>query len=174
MSQAMSEETYLPEDQDSLAKVFNFLETHAQVRGTTPAPRYLLVGADLNDQVELPEELHRVLLQVVEALQAGLAVNVAPKSTQLTTQQAADLLGISRPTLIALLDDNKIPHTMVGTHRRMMLDDVLTYRESRKEAQYAALAALYDDEPAVQMSDGSERLKRARAKTAERRRRQER
>ncbi|MFL6055026.1 MAG: helix-turn-helix domain-containing protein [Actinoallomurus sp.] len=80
------------------------------------------------DQIELPAEVYRVLRHVIEALQQGLAVTVAPLTQTLTTQQAADLLGVSRPTLVKLLDEGKIPFDRAGTHRRILLRDLLAYR----------------------------------------------
>ncbi len=145
MSQTLTEETYLPEDTLQLAAVHDFLAAHELKHGSMPAARYMLVGAEKGDQVDLPEELHRVLVQVVESLQAGLAVTVAPQTMRLTTQQAADLLGISRPTLVSLVESGAIPFERQSTHRKLMLRDVLEYREKRKAAQYEALDATYDD-----------------------------
>lgn len=71
---------------------------------------------------------------MVSALSQGLAISIAPHNTMLTTQEAADLLNISRPTLVRLLADGEIPYTMRGRHRRIMLRDVLDYRErTRRE-----------------------------------------
>lgn len=166
-----AQETYLPEDAEDLAGVRDFLAAHdAAGRGPIP-PRYLLVGAQKGDQVEIPEEIHRVLRQVVAALSAGLAVTVAPQAMTLTTQQAADLLGISRPTLVKLLNEGAIPYEQVNTHRRVFLADVLAYRERRREAQYAALAATsvdIDDEGSLDVTLA--RLREAKRIAAQRRR----
>lgn len=86
-------------------------------------------------------EIHRVLRQVVDALSHGRAVTVAPQSATLTTQQAAELLGVTRPTVIKILERGEIPFQKVGTHRRLLLADVLEYRTRRRAAQYAALEA---------------------------------
>jgi excisionase family DNA binding protein len=136
------QQTYLPSDGGKqLAEVHDFLAAHEAAGRDTIEPRYLLVGADQGDQVEIPQEIHRILLQVVDAMSSGLAVTVAPQSMTMTTQQAADLLGISRPTLVKILNDGGMPYEQIKTHRRVLLADVLAYREQRRNAQYAALAA---------------------------------
>lgn len=136
----LREETYLPEE--PIAEIRDFMETHETRRGVpVERPRYFLSGSAPGDRVELPQGVYRLLRQVVDALQQGLAVTVVPKSMTLTTQQAADLLGVSRPTVIRLLDDGKIPYERVGTHRRILLKNLLEFRERRRAAQYAALEA---------------------------------
>ncbi len=136
-------ETYLPvaDNAAELAQVHDFLAAHEAAGRGAVAPRYFLAGAEVGDQVEIPEEVHRVLRKVVDALAHGLAVTVAPQSTTLTTQQAAALLGVSRPTVVKILDEGALPFERVGTHRRLLLTEVLAFREQRRAAQYAALAA---------------------------------
>ena len=102
---------------------------------------YRLVGPDPGEQVEIPAEIYRVLHQVIEAMNQGLAVTVVPQSQTMTTQQAAELLGVSRPTLIRLLETDRIPYERVGSHRRVLLRDVLAYRDQRRAEQYRALEA---------------------------------
>jgi excisionase family DNA binding protein len=143
MSQSLSQETYLPEEDGSgrTAQVYDFLKAHEGAHGTRPEARYFLAGTDPEDSVELPEGVYRILRQVVEAMQQGHAVTVSPQVRTLTSQQAADLLGVSRPTVIRLLNEGKIPFDRAGTHRRVKLRDLLDYREQRRAAQYAALEA---------------------------------
>jgi excisionase family DNA binding protein len=171
MNAALHQETYLPEGagDKQLAEVHDFLRALEAGR-ERPEPAYFLSGAEPGERVELPEELYRVLRQVVDALRSGLAVTVAPQTQTLTTQQAADLLGVSRPTVIRLLDSGEIPFERVNTHRRIELRELLAYRERRRAAQYAALAATAIDED-EDVDDVLPRLKRARKELAERRRR---
>lgn len=138
--EALEQQTYLPEETDQLAPVLSFLDAH-RARGERVSPRYLLVGSEEGDQVTVPASVHRVLVQVVEALSAGRAVTVAPHSLVLTTQQAADLLGVSRPTIVRLIDSGELAADRVGNRRKVMLRDALAYRDERRQRQYEAIMA---------------------------------
>ena len=122
-------------------------------------------GATAGDQVELPEEIYLVLRQAVEAMQRGLSVTISPQSRTLTTQQAADLLNVSRPTVIKILDKGKLAFERVGTHRKIRLADLLEFREERRREQYAALDAmsvdLDDETPLDEVLDGLRDARRA-------------
>lgn len=152
VEKVLEQQTYLPStgSDEGVAEIFSFMEAHESMRGARPAPRYFLAGSAEGDQVEIPADIHRVLVQVVAAMKAGKAVTVAPQNRMVTTQQAADLLGVSRPTVVKLLNDEELPFQRPGKRRRMIrLDDVLKYRAERREAQYQALmetSADYDDE----------------------------
>lgn len=171
-AQTLEQETYLPGPTEDAARVLSFIKAHQLVHGEVPTPQYFLSGEGENDHVQMPETFHRVLLQVLEAMAAGKAVTVAPQNKLLTTQQAADLLGISRPTVVKLIDQGELPGETPGRRRRLVkLDDVLRLRARRREEQYRAIMATSDefgDDDAVE--DIESRLKRVRAKAAERRR----
>ncbi len=66
-----------------------------------------------------------------------------PVSAVLTTAQAAELLNVSRPHVVKLIDTGKIPHHMVGTHRRLYLSDLLRYRDQQDQIRRAALAEIH-------------------------------
>jgi excisionase family DNA binding protein len=100
-----------------------------------------LTGPD-GHSIQLPPELYHVLRQAVADLAKGCAVTIQPSNAVLTTQQAADLLHISRPTLVKLLEDDKIPYHKHGRHRRILLEDLLTYEEKARKSRRAALAEL--------------------------------
>jgi excisionase family DNA binding protein len=80
---------------------------------------------------EIPATALRALQLIVRGLSRGQAISLVTHGTELTTQEAADLLHVSRPYLVKLLDDGTIDHYKVGTHRRVRIDDVLAYRERR-------------------------------------------
>lgn len=141
-SVTVQQETYLPGTDEQVTQVYAFLHSHEEENPPhSSEPQYFLAGLAQDDRVELPAEVYRALRQVVEAMRHGLAVTVAPQTQTLTTQQAADLLGVSRPTLIRLLDEGAIPFERAGTHRRILLRNLLSYREQRRARQYEALEA---------------------------------
>jgi len=93
-------------------------------------------------QIELPTTALHLLADVLAEMAHGNAVQVVPIHTELTTQEAADLLNISRPHLVKLLEDGKIPFYRTGKHRRVRLADLMQYKQARARASEAAMAEL--------------------------------
>jgi excisionase family DNA binding protein len=107
-----------------------------------PLPRAMLVGDD-GQAMEMPAPVVEMLRRVVPLLAEGAALGLAPLYRELTTQQAADFLNISRPSLIKLLAADEIPHGMsAGGHRRIRFVDVLAYKRRRSETRRAAFAEM--------------------------------
>ena len=111
---------------------------------TDTAERPALVGPH-NEQIPLPREAFEVLVQVYEAMKHGLAVHVAPLNAQLTTQEAANYLGISRPTLVKLLDGGDIPFSRPARHRYVRIDDLIEYAERVRQRRAGALDQMARD-----------------------------
>ncbi len=103
--------------------------------------------------VHLPSAVYEVLSRVIAAMRAGRAITIAPLAQRLTTQEAADLLGVSRPTLIKLLEDGKIPFEQPGRHRRIRLDDLLAYRDRRRKERSRTLDELVEQTEALGLYD---------------------
>ena len=85
--------------------------------------------------VALPEPLRALILDLIRLIAKNEPVTIIPSDAEISTQQAAEILGVSRPHLVKLLEEGAIPFRKVGRHRRMRLDDVLAYqKKTRKEA----------------------------------------
>ena len=82
------------------------------------------------DAIDLPEGAVKRLLDILEAMAAGRGVTIIPENAELTTVQASDILNVSRPFLIKLLEEGAIPHHKVGKHRRILMEDVMAYKKS--------------------------------------------
>ena len=100
-----------------------------------------LVASD-GTSVEIPAPLYEVLAETVKALRQGKAITIVPTSHELTTQQAADFLNVSRPYLIRLLDRKDLPFSKVGTHRRIRFEDLVAYKTKRSNLRRTVLADL--------------------------------
>ncbi|WP_339869763.1 excisionase family DNA-binding protein [uncultured Algoriphagus sp.] len=89
--------------------------------------------------VSLPKRILKLVEKALGAVASGKSVVLSSLSNELTTQEAADLLRVSRPHLIKLLDTGKIPHKMAGSHRRILLDDVRKYDKQLRETRRKGL-----------------------------------
>lgn len=114
----------------------------------------LVVDDQSGEAVVLPPPLFRLILDVLSQMARGNAITLVPVHAELTTQQAADLLGVSRPFLIKLLEKGELPHRKVGRHRRVRFIDLMRYRKESGARRQEALdelvrlsqeLGLYDD-----------------------------
>jgi excisionase family DNA binding protein len=127
-----------------------------QSSGFTKIPAKPKLIGPTGEEVELPEVVFKLLQQTISYLAQGKAVKLIPVGMELTTQEAADLLNVSRPHLVKLIDEGKIPCKKVGTHRRIRFQDLMEYkaqqdREQRRLlaelAQFSQDLGLYEDYP---------------------------
>jgi len=89
-----------------------------------------LIGPN-GEIIELPKSVFRVLRQIVYHMMRGRAIFIVPENKELTTQEAAEILNVSRPYLVKLLEQGKIPFVKVGTHRRIRFSDLMNYKKLR-------------------------------------------
>src|SRR5437870_6044838 len=120
----------------------------ARMRDDEPLRLRILDDPSSEGTFNLPASALRLLVRLLEEMSRGNAVTLIPVHAELTTQEAADMLNVSRPSLIQLLDEGKIEYRRVGTHRRVRFESLMKYKRQAEAARRAALAELaaYDQE----------------------------
>lgn len=136
-------QTYLPEAEGraellDFAEVIRELEIALAKSGSSKAA---LVDPHGGTR-PIPDEIFRILDQVTNALAAGEGITIVPQGVLMTTQQAADFLGVSRPTLVRLLENGDIPFDKPSRHRRVKLEDLVEYQNASRAKRGAALRDL--------------------------------
>jgi excisionase family DNA binding protein len=101
----------------------------------------ILVGGS-RERVRLPVTVYELLKRIVQLMAAGKAITLVPDDQVVTTQRAADILGMSRPFFVKLLETGAMAHHRVGNQRRVYLRDVLQFAHEREQERQAALNRL--------------------------------
>ena len=128
-------------------------EVQAAIQGQRTLAAYLATRADTQriqildehdhaHQVELPTSALQLLMEILSELADGNAVKVVPVHAELTTQEAADMLNVSRPHLVKLLEEGVLPFHKTGRHRRVRFADLMVYRDARQRESESAMAEL--------------------------------
>jgi len=104
--------------------------------------RLRVTDEDEVEPIELPAGAVVLLMDILEAMAAGQGITIIPENAELTTVQAAEVLNVSRPFLIKLLDEQQIPHRKVGKHRRIRMEDVMKYKDSIDAERESVLGQL--------------------------------
>jgi excisionase family DNA binding protein len=132
------------EANEALGRVRGYLFEHRDLAHI----RVTVEDGDDREPLSLPREAVELLATLLAHLGAGRGVSVVPQNAELTTQQAADLLNVSRPFLIGLLQAGEIEYRTVGTHRRILASSLIDYKredDSRRRAAADELSQLNQD-----------------------------
>jgi excisionase family DNA binding protein len=134
-------EVVTPTEADSALAKESSLRLAAHL-GDAGGLRLELKSGTTSEELVLPPSALRLLQSILNELGQGNAVTLTPIRAALTTQQAADLLNVSRPHLVKLLDEGSIPSRKVGSHRRVQLEDLLAFKRDFLAKRHAALDEL--------------------------------
>jgi excisionase family DNA binding protein len=121
------------------------LAARALSRNTSDRVVRFNVDGDVADPIALPASIFGLVIDLLSKLGNGNAVTIVPVEAELTTQQAADYLNVSRPHFVKLLERGELPFRMVGTHRKVLARDVINYRtrtDARRQEALRAVAAM--------------------------------
>lgn len=130
-----------PEDTDDNSLRFKEASRLLRERSQNGQPAHLRL-MEIGIEIEVSADAGRTLAEVFLQMAEGNAVAVTPMKAEMTTQEAANLLYVSRPYLINLLDTGQIPSRKVGTHRRVLREDVAAYKAKIDDARLATLQEL--------------------------------
>jgi excisionase family DNA binding protein len=137
----------LPSETEAILAKETSLALASRTQSTDPLQLRLLDDPTART-LKLPASAVRMLVHILDEMARGNAVTLIPVHAELTTQEAADMLNISRPSLIQLLDEGKIEYRRVGTHRRVRFEALMAYKRRADAERRAVLAELaaYDQE----------------------------
>lgn len=143
MTNAARDRTVLPDEKEIIAAVESSRQLAAFLSTKFETQRIELVNeAEQREVIEMPTFALRLLGEILSELALGNTVKVVPIHAELTSQEGADLLNVSRPHLVKLLDDGALSFTKTGKHRRIKFADLMAYKKQREQASYSAMDEL--------------------------------
>lgn len=141
MALIMTANSQMLPDHESSALARTSAEELSRLLGQMPEAERARVKLDGSDLI-LPRHALALLRDLLVEMAQGNAVTIVPTHAELTTQEAANLLNVSRPYLVKLLEGNAIPFSKTGTHRRIRYQDLMAYRDQLKHDSQSALEEL--------------------------------
>ncbi|UUO08438.1 helix-turn-helix domain-containing protein [Blastopirellula sp. J2-11] len=138
-------ETVTPSDADAVLAMESSRLLAAHELGTSSSIHLQLLDGDLVETMTVPTSALRLFVRLLTEMSQGNSVTLIPTHSELTTQQAADLLNVSRPYVVKLLDEGKIPSRTVGKYRRVRFDDLMAYKQKDDKARTKVLDQLSAD-----------------------------
>lgn len=108
---------------------------------------------ETGEKIKVPRRALVLLGNILKAMSEGRPISIVPVATEVTTQSAAEILSCSRPHLVKLLEEGKIPYTKVGKHRRLMIEDVLKYKQQMKAEQKQHLIGIMNSDEEAGLYD---------------------
>lgn len=142
---AVTSKTYepvSPTEQDTLLAESSSQQLAAFVQDEDEVQKIVVMENGTSTEVNIPAVAFRMLVNVLTQMAQGNAITIIPIQAELTTQQAADVLNVSRPFLIELLEKGQIPFRKVGTRRKVLLKDVMDYKKRTDDARLKILEEL--------------------------------
>ncbi|SFE82226.1 excisionase family DNA-binding protein [Spirosoma endophyticum] len=126
--EAVLERPTLQDQRVAKESLHSFTEAIAETR----SDRMVIQIQESKDLITIPAKALDLLSFILSSMAEGKAISLIPSDSEVSTQQAADMLNVSRPYVVKLLEEGKIPFKKVGSHRRILLEDLLTYEKEQK------------------------------------------
>lgn len=138
-------ETVVPTQQETVLAEQSIKVLISYMKSTKNPMLELLKNGKEGKQITIPASALKLLIDILAQMAKGNAVTIIPVHAELTTQEAADLLNVSRPFLVELLEQGKIPHRKVGSRRRIYVKDLLHYKDNIDKQRLKVLEELSEE-----------------------------
>ncbi len=134
---------FIPSKEESMLASKALTSLSKLIEGRRVAPKVVpLASLSKLKEIGMPIGVFELILELLNQVAQGRSVTIIPSNKEFTTQEAADLLNVSRPFVIKLLEEGKIPFHKVGAHRRIKAQDLMTYRRKSEEESTEAFQEL--------------------------------
>lgn len=139
--EAVIKRTSRKEQEIATKSIFNLTRTAAVISRKKPDVVKIKIQ-ESGEFVAVPRKALDLLFSILSNMSEGKSISLVPSDSEVTTQQAADMLNVSRPHIVKLLEEGAIPYKKVGSHRRILLEDLIEYDEKLKAQRSNSLKNL--------------------------------